>query len=75
MGFEKKSYNFFLFLSLSVQNFAVVWPTITELSSEEKVCLQSCRAEYSGNWHSVNSMCRSGSDHGDGNPGEQSFEV
>ena len=32
---------------------------IFELSTEEKVCLQSHRAEYSGNKHSGNSMCPS----------------
>ena len=28
---------------------ATVWPTISELSPEEYVCLQLCCVEYSGN--------------------------
>ena len=45
----KKLYQFLIFVSLSVPNFAAGWPTIFELSSKEKGCLQSRRAEYSGN--------------------------
>ena len=37
-----------IFVSLSVQNFAVGWPTISELSSEQKVFLQLRSTEYSG---------------------------